>query len=148
MADHVSPEGRHRIMKAVKSKDTQPELFIRRLLHRKGYRYQLHRKDLPGKPDIVFYRRKKVIFIHGCFWHQHDSPTCPIAAKPSSNKAYWIPKLARNKERDAQALEMLHNSNWKTFILWECQIIDKAFLWNILKRFIGPSRFSRPPYKT
>lgn len=146
MTDHVSPEGRHRIMRAIKSKDTKPELFIRRLIYRKGYRYRLYRKDLPGKPDIVFYSRKKVIFVHGCFWHQHENPVCPIALKPSSNRSYWIPKLARNKERDAKVLEVLHKRGWKALVIWECQIADEAILWNVLKRFIGTKRLVKRLY--
>ncbi len=107
-------------MSRIRSKDTAPELTVRRLLSGAGHRYRLHRKDLPGKPDIVFVSRRKAIFVHGCFWHQH--PRCRLAAKPKSNRGYWGPKLRRNRERDARARRELRGIGWESLVLWECEI--------------------------
>src|SRR5690606_3067519 len=111
---------RSQIMRAVKSRDTKPELVVRRLLHGMGYRYRLHRPDLPGKPDIVFTSRRKVIFIHGCFWHGHD---CPRGARvPATNTAYWIAKIGRNVTRDQKSLAELADAGWAALVLWECEL--------------------------
>lgn len=120
-----SPEIRRRTMQAVKSKDTAPELLVRSVAHRMGYRFRLHRKDLPGKPDLVFPGRRKAIFVHGCFWHGHD---CARGARlPKSNRDYWTRKIVRNKERDRAACAALMHSGWTYLILWECDLrIDKA----------------------
>lgn len=99
-----------------------PELAIRRMLHALGYRFRLHRKDLPGKPDLVFPSRRAVLFVHGCFWHQHQN--CKIARIPRTNLDYWVPKLARNVERDAQNQKLLAASGWRSMIVWECQTQD------------------------
>src|SRR3954453_9489446 len=106
--DRLTPERRSENMRRIKSKDMKPELLVRRLVFGLGYRYRLHRKDLPGKPDLVFPGRKKVIFVHGCFWHQH--PDCREGRPPRSNITYWKPKLARNVERDMQALATLKDT--------------------------------------
>ena len=119
-------EYRSRIMRAVKGRDTGPELVVRRLTHRMGYRFRLHRKDLPGKPDLVFPARRKVIFVHGCFWHQHH---CPHGAKsPKSNRGYWVPKLQRNKERDVEQKIRLLKMDWSALVIWECETKDEAAL--------------------
>jgi len=130
------PEGlRSRTMRAVKAKDTKPEWIVRRLLHAAGFRYRLHAKDLPGKPDIVFPSRRKVIFVHGCFWHGHD---CARGARmPKTNADYWSAKIARNVERDARHLEALRVDGWRTLVVWECEI-RKPTLLARLKRFVGP----------
>jgi DNA mismatch endonuclease (patch repair protein) len=104
-------------MSRIRSKDTAPELAVRRLLHSLGYRYRLHHKDLPGKPDIVFSVRRKVIFVHGCYWHAHG---CKVAHTPKSNEAYWSPKLRRNVERDALNRARLAELGWRSFVIWEC----------------------------
>ena len=115
----ADPE-RSRVMRAVKSKDTKPELIVRRLLHKQGYRYRLHRTDLPGKPDLTFPIRRKVIFIHGCFWHGHD---CKRGARePKTNVAYWREKIARNRARDAEHQVRLVEFGWRAVTLWECEI--------------------------
>ena len=122
-------------MRAVKSKNTKPELAVRSLLHRLGFRFRIHRKDIPGNPDIAFPGRRKVIFIHGCFWHGHD---CVRGARiPINNRDYWTIKIARNKARDARNLGALQASGWGAFTLWECELRDqhlqeriKAFLNN------------------
>ena len=114
------PEDRSKVMRAVKGRDTEPEMTVRRLTHGMGYRYRLHRKDLPGKPDLAFPTRHKVILVHGCFWHQHH---CSRGARtPKSSRAYWIPKLRRNKQRDAEHQIQLRNSGWRVLIIWECEI--------------------------
>jgi len=105
-------------MQAVKSKDTKPEMRVRRLLHTMGYRYRLHRKNLPGKPDIVFPSRKKVIFVHGCFWHSHG---CKIGQPPKSRTEYWQPKLAQNVQRDRTKEEHLRALGWDVLVIWQCE---------------------------
>ena len=113
-------ELRSRIMRAVKSRDTQPEMAVRRLVHAMGYRYRLHRKDLPGKPDLAFIARRKAIFVHGCFWHGHD---CPHGSRePKTNRDYWIPKIAKTRERDKITLERLLKMGWESLVIWECEI--------------------------
>ena len=102
MADTVAPQRRSEIMSNIQAKDMKPEMQVRRLVHSMGYRYRLHRKDLPGKPDRVFPGRRKVIFVHGCFWHQHADPVCKIVRLPQSNRDYWWPKLERNTVREAE----------------------------------------------
>lgn len=110
-------------MAAIKSAGMKPEMMVRSMVHRMGYRYRLHAKDLPGKPDLVFRSRKKAIFVHGCFWHQHQDPACPDGRAPKSNLSYWAPKLARNVTRDARNLESLTAMGWKTLVLWECEVL-------------------------
>lgn len=127
-------EERSRIMRAVKDRDTVPELMVRRMVHNMGYRYRLHRKDLPGKPDLVFTSRSKVIFVHGCFWHGHD---CKRGARmPKSNIDYWKPKLERNVERDKQHIKALTNDGWDVLIVWECETKDLATLEQRLVSFL------------
>lgn len=121
MPDKISKERRSKNMRRIRSKDMKPEMVVRRLVHGMGYRYRLHRKDLPGKPDLVFPGRKKVIFVHGCFWHQHGDPDCKIARRPKSNLDYWNPKLDRNVERDARNQAKLREMGWDPLIVWECQ---------------------------
>jgi DNA mismatch endonuclease, patch repair protein len=128
MTDKLSPERRSQNMAAIRGKDTKPELVIRRLVHALGYRYRLHRKDLPGKPDLVFGPRRKVIFVHGCFWHGCDSEGCLDARRPKSNTGYWNPKIEGNKVRDEKHLRVLQADGWKTLILWDCEIRDAASL--------------------
>jgi DNA mismatch endonuclease (patch repair protein) len=123
-------------MRRIRSKDTAPEMTVRRLAHSLGYRYQLHRKDLPGKPDLVFPGRRKVIFIHGCFWHQH--PGCREGRLPKSNAAYWQPKLQRNIERDQAALAQLAASGWSALVIWECETASQENLQKSLLSFLGP----------
>jgi DNA mismatch endonuclease (patch repair protein) len=136
MADHLSPERRSKNMSRISSKDTKPELVVRRLLHGLGYRYRLHRKDLPGKPDLVFTKRKKVIFVHGCFWHQHSE--CREGRIPGSRLDYWEAKLKRNVERDARHLSDLGEAGWQALILWECEIKDQKTLQKRLQKFLDP----------
>jgi len=136
MSDTVAPDRRSWIMRQVKSEDTSPERLVRSLLHRLGYRFRLHRHDLPGSPDIVFPSRKKVIFVHGCFWHGHS---CPRGARiPKTNTEYWMNKIARNKMRDRQRLEELRSLGWDALVVWECEIKDIDALRARLSDFLGP----------
>ena len=132
------PPGRRRLMATIKSKDTLPELHVRRLAHRLGYRYALHRRDLPGKPDIVFPARHKVIFVHGCFWHQHSLRECRAATVPRVRQHYWLPKLRANVERDARAIASLRENGWESLVIWECEINDSKMIENTLILFLGP----------
>jgi DNA mismatch endonuclease (patch repair protein) len=128
-------EQRSRIMRAVKGADTTPELAVRRLAHSMGYRFRLHRKDLPGKPDLTFPKLRKVIFVHGCFWHGHH---CARGARvPVHNRDYWTRKVARNMERDMSAQSALRSSGWKSLVVWECEIKDQDRLRRALRRFLG-----------
>jgi DNA mismatch endonuclease, patch repair protein len=124
-------------MRRITGKDTSPELAVRRILFRLGYRYRLHRGDLPGKPDIVFAGRRKLIFVHGCFWHAHS---CQKAHQPKTNKAYWSPKLERNQERDARHLETLQAAGWDVLTIWECEVKDADSLERSLVRFMASDR--------
>lgn len=115
-------------MRRIKSTDTSPELIVRKTVYRLGYRYRLHRKDLPGKPDLVFFAKKKIIFVHGCFWHQHDDSNCKIAHTPRTNTGYWIPKLKRNVMRDKKHQEQLRALGWRFLVIWECETKDVELL--------------------
>lgn len=117
--DTLTPEQRSALMGRIRSKDTKPERVVRSILHHLGYRFRLHRKDLPGKPDIVLPRHRKVILVHGCFWHGH---TCNLASKPKSNRKYWHDKIKSNRERDARNLKELESLGWSVLVLWECEI--------------------------
>lgn len=120
MADRYTPQQRSRMMSSVKSTNTKPEIKVRKWLHANGLRFRLHRKDLPGKPDIVLPRLKTVILVHGCFWHQH--PGCSKATLPASNREFWADKLARNVERDTQTKEKLAELGWRVIEVWECEL--------------------------
>jgi DNA mismatch endonuclease, patch repair protein len=132
------PEARRAIMRANTAKDTKPELAVRRMLHAMGYRFRLHRRDLPGSPDIVLPGRRKVVQVHGCFWHQH--PGCPRAKLPATREDYWLPKLARNRERDEQTEQKLRALGWRVATVWECEIPEARRLARHLRRFLGPPR--------
>lgn len=123
-------------MRAIRSAGTKPEMAVRRLAHGMGYRYRLHGKKLPGKPDLVFTSRRKVIFVHGCFWHQHPKAGCSDARPPRSNPDYWLPKLARNKERDRNAQAELKKLGWSVCVIWECQTRNIPALRRRLKEFL------------
>ncbi|MDP9421390.1 MAG: DNA mismatch endonuclease Vsr [Pseudomonadota bacterium] len=134
MADRLSAAQRSENMRRIKSADTNPELLVRRLVHGMGYRYRLHRKDMPGKPDLVFGPRRKVIFVHGCFWHQHSG--CRAGRMPGSNQAYWKPKLQRNKDRDEAARQALELAGWQVMIIWDCETRDQRALEARLTAFL------------
>lgn len=136
MVDNLSKEKRSKVMRSIRSKDTKPELLVRKILTTMGYRYRLHRKDIPGRPDIAFIRRKKAIFVNGCFWHAHDN--CPIAHIPDSK--FWREKLAANKMRDQKNLASLKSNGWSTLLIWECSLKHPKSLKNKLSRFIGATK--------
>jgi len=119
MVDVVPPSVRSRMMAGIRGKDTKPELILRRALFSRGYRYRLHDRRLPGKPDIVFPSRRSVIFVNGCFWHGHG---CDLFRWPSSNKSFWRQKIERNIEVDQKWLEELKRSNWRVLYVWECAL--------------------------
>jgi DNA mismatch endonuclease (patch repair protein) len=127
-------------MRRIRSKDMRPELTVRSLVHRMGYRFRLHRKDLPGKPDMVFASRQKVIFVHGCYWHGHD---CKRAHNPKSNLDYWTPKLARNRDRDEKNQQALEFAGWKVFVVWECEVSSDEILGKRIRAFLGANAVLR-----
>ncbi|WP_339162499.1 very short patch repair endonuclease [Methylobacterium bullatum] len=133
--DTRTPEQRRRIMQSVGQKDTKPEVALRQGLHRLGYRFRLHRKDLPGRPDLVFPSRKKVVFVHGCFWHGHG---CAKGRLPKSRPEFWVPKIEGNKARDARAIERLTKMGWETHIVWQCDMKNSERVAEELATFLGP----------
>ena len=129
----VDPD-RSRIMRAVKDRDTTPEMIVRCLVYSMGYRYRLYRKDLPGKPDLTFQSRRKVIFVHGCFWHGHD---CKRGARvPKTNREYWETKISSNRKRDSQHDQDLRRLGWRILVVWECQIQEQTALIERVRRFL------------
>jgi DNA mismatch endonuclease (patch repair protein) len=134
MADTRTPEQRRRIMQAVKTHDTGPELIVRRILFRLGYRYRLNSKRLPGRPDIVFPGWKLAIFVHGCFWHGHG---CPKGNAPKSHLEYWGPKLRTNRERDAAQVSALKALGWSVLTIWQCETADEEALRRTLRGFLS-----------
>lgn len=122
-------------MSRVRNKDTKIEFIVRRLAHSMGYRYRLHVRDLPGAPDLVFSSRKKVIFVHGCFWHRH-SKTCPLTRWPKSKLDFWKPKLERNHERDLSSQKKLRELGWNVLVIWECQVRDADAVADRIEAFL------------
>ena len=130
-----TPEQRSRIMRAVKGKDTAPEMVVRRMTHQMGFRFRLHRRDLPGTPDLVFPKLRKVLLVHGCFWHGHD---CARGARmPTSNAEYWRAKISRNMARDVASQAALKSQGWRTAVIWECELKDLPSLRRRLARFLS-----------
>lgn len=136
MADTLTPAERSKRMSKIRSKDTKPEMKVRRLIHSMGYRYRLHRKELPGHPDLVFYNRKKAIFIHGCFWHRHPDESCRLARLPKSRLDFWLPKLESNRIRDEQNIRALEELGWQVLVIWECQLKDIILLEKQIREFL------------
>jgi DNA mismatch endonuclease (patch repair protein) len=131
--DTVTPKERSRIMSLVRSKDTTPEMTVRRLVHSLGYRYRLHVRTLPGTPDMAFPARRKIINVSGCFWHMHTCGRCRI---PTTRRDYWLTKLRRNKERDQQNVHRLRQLGWRVLTVWECQTNDERLAGRLAK-FLG-----------
>jgi DNA mismatch endonuclease (patch repair protein) len=136
--DTLSPSERSARMALVRGTNTKPELLVRRLVHGMGYRYRLHRRDLPGTPDLVFPGRSKIIFVHGCFWHRHEG--CALARLPKSRGEFWVPKLTANAERDARNVRALRRLGWSVMTIWECQLGDIAKLASRIRRFLNAQR--------
>jgi DNA mismatch endonuclease, patch repair protein len=132
--DTLSPRERSKRMALVRGKNTRPELAVRKLVFSLGYRYRLHARDLPGNPDMVFRNRRKVVFIHGCFWHRHAA--CALARLPKSRLDFWLPKLEGNKERDKRNKRTLVRDGWKVLTIWECQLSNMGRLEQKIRRFL------------
>lgn len=136
-ADIVSPEQRSKIMSMIKGKNTKPEMLVRTVCHELGLRYRLHRKDLPGKPDLVFPKYRLCMFVHGCFWHRHQG--CKFAYTPKSRLDFWLPKLAKNTERDLKIQQTLLAEGWKVVIIWECHTKNRELLRSEIQKAFGLS---------
>ncbi len=121
-------------MSRIRGRDTQPEMIVRRLLHREGYRYRLHRRDLPGKPDLVFPSRRRIVFVHGCFWHRHDCAAGQV--RPKTNASFWVEKIRRNVERDRLTRDALKGQGWGVLVVWECEMKDRKVLGDRLRTFL------------
>ncbi len=136
MADVFDPAQRSAVMRAVKSRNTTPELKVRKAAHALGLRFRLHRTDLPGKPDLVFPAKRTALFVHGCFWHGHD---CPRGARlPQTNRAYWKAKISRNVVRDTANIAALRKLGWKPRVIWECDTRDPKALSRLIRRQLSP----------
>lgn len=136
--DVVDARTRSRMMAGIQSKNTKPEMAVRKVAHALGYRYRLHRRDLPGTPDLAFPRFRAVIQVHGCFWHRHEG--CRFCTTPASNAEFWQEKFRRNVERDEKAEIALAAKGWRMMVVWECQVRDAAFIETGLRRFLGEPR--------
>lgn len=136
MADTLTKAERGKRMSLVRGKHTKPETRVRELLGVMGFRFGLHARDLPGQPDIVFRSRKKVIFVHGCYWHRHAGKTCRLARLPKSRLEFWLPKLESNRLRDRRNQRALRSAGWRFLVVWECQLRHKEQLENRLRRFL------------
>lgn len=134
MPDRLSPTQRSEQMRRIRKTDTGPELIVRKTVHALGFRYRLHRRDLPGCPDLVFPKTRRVLFVHGCFWHQHKG--CPLARLPKSRQEYWIPKLIGNRRRDVVNREHLEAMGWSVSVIWECETKDSVRLERRLRDFL------------
>ena len=133
--DTLSRERRSWNMSRIKAADTKPEVIVRSILHRLGYRFSLHRKDLPGRPDIVLPRYRTVIYVHGCFWHRHRQ--CKYAYTPKSRLEFWNKKFDENIKRDQRQVRRLRRLGWRSLVVWECQINRPESLGRRLERFLG-----------
>jgi len=141
MADILTATQRSERMRRIRSANTEPEIFIRRILHRMGLRFRLHVKDLPGRPDIVLRSKKQIIFVNGCFWHFHRN--CRDGKIPASRISYWKPKLIQNRARDRKHVIRLKREGWKVLVIWECEIQNDVWLYQKLSVFLGGARKPR-----
>jgi DNA mismatch endonuclease (patch repair protein) len=136
MADTLTKAQRSARMSLVRNKDTGPELTVRKVVHGMGYRYRLHGKGLPGRPDLVFRKKKKVIFVHGCFWHRHGDSACKLARMPKSRLDFWEPKLTANRDRDDRNRRLLEADGWSVLVIWECELSDHRALTRRLRVYL------------
>lgn len=134
MSDVFTPQKRSEVMSRVRGRDTKPELAVRSAVHRMGYRFRLHRRDLPGSPDLVLPRHRKIVFVHGCFWHGHKG--CKRSGRPASNADFWSQKLSKNVQRDLREIRALRQAGWRVLIVWECQTKDLPALERRLRGFL------------
>lgn len=134
MTDTLTPKQRSHRMSLIRGKNTKPEVVVRKLVSSQGYRYRLHARNLPGCPDLVFSGLKKIIFVHGCFWHRHQG--CPNNRLPKSRREFWLPKLNANRHRDTVAQRTLHKAGWKLLIVWECEIKDQETVLRRINKFL------------
>ena len=132
--DSLTPEQRSALMRKVRSKDTTPEMRVRRALHAKGFRYRLHHSDLPGKPDLVLSRYRTCIFVHGCFWHGHES--CRKSSVPKTNTDFWVKKISRNQDRDRKVQTLLEDIGWRVVTVWECQTEKSEILEKLIEEIV------------
>lgn len=140
MADVFDKKKRSEVMSRIRSKDTKPEILVRKYLHSRGLRFRLHSTKLPGKPDLVLPKYKKVVFVHGCFWHGHDDPSCKVARVPKSNTEFWINKISYNQERHIKNTLELENLGWTVITIWECNLRSKekqCHLDNLVHKITG-----------
>jgi DNA mismatch endonuclease (patch repair protein) len=136
--DTLSAEDRSHRMALIHGKDTKPEMIVRRLAHRLGYRFRLHHKRLPGHPDLAFPGRKAVVLTHGCFWHRHADPDCSLARLPKSRLDFWLPKLESNRRRDDENRSRLEAMGWRVLAIWECELRELDAVTKRLVEFLGP----------
>jgi DNA mismatch endonuclease (patch repair protein) len=146
MVDRISPARRSENMGRIKGRNTAPEINVRRILHRLGYRFRLHRKDLPGSPDLVLPKYHAVIFVHGCFWHRHGG--CKFSYTPKTRTEFWSEKFAKNVERDRVAVESLLEHGWKVLVMWECESKNDTFVAEAIHNFLNGSVNERRPDKS
>lgn len=144
MADNLSPADRSWCMSQIRSRDMKPEMMVRSMVHRLGYRFRLHRRDLPGAPDLVLPRHRAVIFVNGCFWHWHSDPNCPIAGLPKSNLQYWRPKLTRTRIRDREHTSSLEIKGWRVLTVWECELRNPLRAIERIYRFLRAEKTGPP----
>jgi len=140
MSDHLTPAQRSAHMARIKRSNTKPELIVRRLLHGLGYRFRIQWKAAPGRPDVAFPRRKKLVLVHGCFWHQHEE--CRLAHVPETRRAFWQEKFDRNLARDTRDLDRAYAEGWDVLTVWECETKDSNDLEERLRGFLGPRKFA------
>jgi len=136
MVDSLTRSERSERMSRVRGKDTGPEMIVRRIVYGMGYRYRLHRRDLPGRPDLSLGKLGKAIFVHGCFWHRHDDSSCKLARLPKSRLEFWLPKLDGNRERDARNIALLQKDGWQVLVVWECELKNTASLRSKIQAFL------------
>lgn len=140
MSDRMTSAERSAHMSRIRRMNTKPERFVRSLLHKLGYRFRIQWKAAPGRPDVAFPGRKKIIFIHGCFWHQHEG--CKLAHVPRTRQEFWVEKFRRNKERDARFEKLAADTGWEVLVLWECETAVEESLTHKLESFLGPPKLS------
>ena len=140
MTDILTPSQRSELMSRIRGVDTRPELLVRRRLHALGYRFRVHARGLPGRPDLVFTRRRAVVFVHGCFWHRHG---CRRTYVPKSRRQFWQDKFAQNQARDERNRTLLLRDGWRVFVAWECEIDSDEMLLPRLVAFLGPTRMTK-----